>query len=79
MFASAMLGRQKDAYGSWASQAQLLAGLPAALLFGFAAARPGGLALGRLDALGGSPAMFVAIAVSSVIAAALAFAARVGR
>lgn len=160
MLASAMLGWEKDVYTGWVSQAPLLAGLPAALPFGFAAARLGarrafilcalatavfalamlglrgmwsspalfigaifpteitramrfvtagslcmrlctlaiaatrfavfmamlnlgqvlgGFALGWLDALGGIPAMFVAIAVSSLIAAAFAFAAKVGR
>lgn len=160
MFAAAMLGWQKDAYSSWVSQAQLLAGLPAAVLFGFAAARLGarrafilcaltmaafalamlglrgswsnpglfigaiflteilramrfvtagslcirlctpaiaatqfavfmailnlgqvlgGLALGWLDGLGGIPVMFAAIALSSLVAAAFAYAAKVGR
>lgn len=160
MFASTLLGWEKDFYSSWVSQAQLLAGLPAALLTGLAAARwgarrafilyalamavfglvmlalqaswsspalfiggiflieglramrvvsagalgmrlctpaiaatqfavlmallnlgqvLGGLALGWLDGLGGLPAMFVAIAVSSVIGAAFATAAKVGR
>ena len=41
MFAADVLGWQKDMFTTWSSQAQLLAGLPAALLFGFAAARWG--------------------------------------
>lgn len=41
MFAADVLGWQKDSFTTWSSQAQLLAGLPAALLFGFGAARWG--------------------------------------
>jgi MFS transporter, PAT family, beta-lactamase induction signal transducer AmpG len=41
LFAADVLGWEKDTFTSWSSQAQLLAGLPAALLFGFAAARWG--------------------------------------
>ena len=41
LFAAEVLGWQKDSFTTWSSQAQLLAGLPAALLFGFAAARWG--------------------------------------
>lgn len=41
VFATEMLGWEKDVYSSWSSQAQLFAGLPAALLFGFAAAQWG--------------------------------------
>ena len=41
LFASDVLGWEKDSFTNWSSQAQLFAGLPAALLFGFAAARWG--------------------------------------
>lgn len=41
LFAADVLGWDKDTFTNWSSQAQLLAGLPAALLFGFAAARLG--------------------------------------
>ena len=41
LFAADVLGWEKDSFTSWSSQAQLLAGLPAALLFGFVAARWG--------------------------------------
>lgn len=41
MFAADVLGWEKDTFTTWSSQAQLLTGLPAALLFGFAAARWG--------------------------------------
>lgn len=40
-FATAVLGWEKNLYSSWVSQAQLVAGLPIALLAGFAAARSG--------------------------------------
>ncbi|MDX2209455.1 MAG: MFS transporter [Sphingopyxis sp.] len=41
MFATDVLGWQKDTFTTWSSQAQLLAGLPTALVFGFVAARRG--------------------------------------
>lgn len=41
MFATDVLGWQKDTFTTWSSQAQLLAGLPTALVFGFVAARWG--------------------------------------
>jgi PAT family beta-lactamase induction signal transducer AmpG len=41
LFAADVLGWERDTFTSWSSQAQLLAGLPAALLFGFVAARWG--------------------------------------
>ena len=41
LFAADVLGWEKDTFTSWSSQAQLLVGLPAALLFGFVAARWG--------------------------------------
>lgn len=160
LFAADVLGWKEDTFASWSSQAQLLAGLPAALLFGFAAARwgarrtfivaavltgmislvmlalqphwtnptvfiglifmteivralrlvgggalsmrlctpaiaatqfavfmavlnlgtvMGGLALGWLDGIGGIPAMLSGAALCSVVGAALALAAKVGR
>lgn len=41
LFAAEVLGWEKDVFTTWSSRAQLLAGLPAALLFGFVAARWG--------------------------------------
>ena len=160
LFAANELGWQKDTYSSWSGQAQLVAGVSAALLFGGAATKWGarrmfiigallsatfalamlGLqdrwsdpaifivaifgftalavlrgvtggslamrlctpaiaatqfavfmailnlgrtlacaSLGWLDSLGGIPAMFAAMAVCSLTAAAFAFAAKVGR
>ena len=160
LFATNILGWEKDLYSAWSSQANLLAGVAGGLLFGVAAGRwgarrlfilcaitvaafalvmlglqthwpnptlfigaififvalavfravtAGSLAmrlctpavaatqfalfmaalnlgrsiasasLGWLDSLGGIPAMFTAMAVLSLIAAAFAFAAKVGR
>lgn len=160
LFAANELGWQKDVYSGWSGQAQLIAGLAGALLFGIAATRWGArrmfivgaalagafalamfalqdrwadprlfiaaififtalavlravtmgslamrlctpaiaatqfavfmallnlgragasFSLGWLDSLGGIPAMFAAMALCSLIAAAFAFAAKVGR
>jgi PAT family beta-lactamase induction signal transducer AmpG len=86
MFAADVLGWKDDAFTSWASQAQLLAGLPAALLFGFVAARwgarrafvvcaaltgVGALAMLALQSFWANPAIFIAFIFATEILRAL--------
>ncbi|NJS14555.1 MAG: MFS transporter [Sphingopyxis sp.] len=86
LFAADILGWEKDSFTSWTSQAQLLAGLPAALLFGFAAAHWGarrmyviGAVLTGLCALGmlalqaqwANPVIFIAMIFVTEILRAL--------
>lgn len=86
LFAAGVLGWEKDTFTSWSSQAQLLAGLPAALLFGFVAARWGArktfiiaavltgmasLAMLALQAHWADPAVFIGLIFVTEIVRAL--------
>lgn len=86
LFAADVLGWEKDTFTGWSSQAQLLAGLPAALLFGFAAARWGArrtfiiaavltgmasLAMLALQSHWGNPAVFIGLIFVTEIVRAL--------
>jgi MFS transporter, PAT family, beta-lactamase induction signal transducer AmpG len=86
LFAADVLGWEKDSFTNWSSQAQLLAGLPAALLFGFAAARWGArkafiigavltgvcsLAMLALQTHWANPAVFIGLIFATEIVRAL--------
>jgi PAT family beta-lactamase induction signal transducer AmpG len=86
LFAADVLGWEKDTFTNWSSQAQLLAGLPAALLFGFAAAHWGArrayitgavltgacaLAMLALQSHWSNPAVFIGLIFVSEIIRAL--------
>ena len=86
MFATDVLGWQKDTFTTWSSQAQLLAGLPTALVFGFVAARWGArqafifaalmtglcaLVMLALQSQWASPAVFIAFIFATEIVRAM--------
>ncbi len=86
MFAADVLGWQNDTFTTWSSQAQLLAGLPTALVFGFVAARWGArqafifaavmtglcaLVMLALQSHWASPAVFIAFIFATEIVRAM--------